>query len=465
MKNINKILAPILVLLQSSLSLALNTSAIPGEKVTYTSAHNRSEICVVPEKLFPAVYDLGDVEDEKKLCSIDFYSNYAVCPKQNSTNPGVLITKLLPNLNRDQTMALCEGPDESLSVKAKFKNSISCSYTPAILAYYHFSKILKTGGNIPTAVVRTMDKEEHLAQVDKGLSYIPDHTDLIYKSWESFKNQHTKGTSTNLFDDTKEFIYGALVENPKHEYQYTEVSGVGQYDTRYERFIQQKPYLKLTDTRSVQEIAESAEFSKLAPVIVQMKDVSDMILLDTMFSQDDRIGNIHYRMTWYTLKKDEKTGQLEIKTKKSDAELSKDKKSWIIPEAEKPIQAAGGMLIREMLLKDNDCGVNVTNRSNMMRMVSALEGIRHMSASTYKKFMEFYKVARNPETIAWMKNTLLFTNQDLGLVTPASRVSFLANLDKAHSVLLENCKSGLLKLDLNINEALPGAQIKAQVCE
>lgn len=444
-------------------ALALNISQIQGDKTTIASPQGRVEICAIAPKIFQNIYSDSDLKDEKELCAMDFYRTQVLCPKQNSTNPGVLVAQINEGQAREQALAMCKGSNDDLSIKAKFKSSISCSYTPAILAYYHFSRILKAG-RVPVAVLRTMDKDEHLKIVQKGIQFTKDGA-LIHENWENFANQHTKLNNYNLFDGSREYVYGALTENPKKEMKYTEVSGVGGYETRYQRFLQQTPYLRVADKRSVQEIAGSSDLQKLIPVVVQMKDVSDMILLDTLFSQDDRIGNIHFKYAWYYTAQDPQTGKLTIENKGSKAQLSSDKKTLRIPEEEKDLQNQGAVLVKEMLLKDNDCGVNVAMRTNMMRKINALEGLRHISPRTYQRFMNFYKISKNAETLNWMKRDLLFTDADLGLNEQTGSKSFLSNLEKVKSVLVQGCKSGTLKLDLNLDQLVNPHDIQQISCE
>ena len=449
----------------SSLSFAaLDISQITGQKTIYNSTFGKQEVCVIANKLKPNDYKDKDAKDEQQLCGYDFYTNVGLCSKLNSTNPGTLVVELLSGKSRQETMRMCSSDD--IKVEAKFKNSISCSYAPSILAYYHFSRMLKAG-NVPVAVLRTMDKEEHLKVTKEALRILSSKpNDVIYKTWSSFLSEHQAGTNQNIFDTTGKFVYGALSDNPKGEYRYTEVSGVGSYDTRYERFLQQPPYKKVSSSARVSELAGSDQYKKIAPVVVQMKDVSDMILLDTLFSQDDRIGNIHYKLSWMIEKTDAATGKKSFDFEKSKASLASDKKTWIIPENEKAIQSSGAVLVKEMLLKDNDCGVNIDKRSNMMRKISALEGVRHMSGRTYKRFIEMYKMAQTPEFKNWMRNTLLFREADLGS-NPATRSgkSFYGNLEKARSILVANCKSGALKLDLNVDDYIPGNAPQNYSCE
>ena len=443
--------------------LALDINNFPSEnKTMINSPAGRIEICAQAHRMIPAAYKDKDDKDESELCSYNFYSNMALCPKLNSTNPGVLVANILTGKSREQTMAVCTSNND-ISVQAKFKNSISCSYTPSILAYYHFSRMLKAG-NVPVAVLRTMDKTEHKTVVQRALNIISNSSEIIYKTWKSFFNAHEAAASPALFDTSKQFVYGALADNPKKEYRYYDISGKGVYDTRYQRFLQQQPYLNVTSPLSISQIAGSTDIKKTLPLVVQMKDVSDMILLDTLLSQDDRIGNIHYKLAWYSIDKNPETGKLSYKTANSKTELASDGKSWVIPENEKAIQASGAQLIREILMKDNDCGVNVKERSNMMRQISAIENVRHISARTYKKFLEMYQIAKTPEFTNWLKNELMFTSNDIG-AAGIKGMTFIGNLEKAYSILNTNCKNGKLKLDLNVDDLIPGHQPTVMACD
>ena len=67
-----------------------------GEKIVELPAAGRSaEICVIPKHFPGALYSDKDLKAETQLCSIDEYTNTAVCPKTNSTNPGLTSTRCL----------------------------------------------------------------------------------------------------------------------------------------------------------------------------------------------------------------------------------------------------------------------------------------------------------------------------------------------------------------------------------
>src|SRR5215470_3605390 len=61
-----------------------------GEQTVDHSVPGRNaEVCVIPKHLDVGRYFDKDVEIEAQLCNIDEHKNSAVCPKLNSTNPGL----------------------------------------------------------------------------------------------------------------------------------------------------------------------------------------------------------------------------------------------------------------------------------------------------------------------------------------------------------------------------------------
>src|SRR3954468_10369568 len=48
-----------------------------------------TEICIIPKRLNRAMYSEKDLKREQTLCSLVRGVNAAVCPKTNSTNPGL----------------------------------------------------------------------------------------------------------------------------------------------------------------------------------------------------------------------------------------------------------------------------------------------------------------------------------------------------------------------------------------
>jgi hypothetical protein len=456
MKTLIKVLPGFICLLTSS-AWALDVRDLKGEKATsFFSTRGVEEKCVVPTKWPGGYYTDKDKKQEGKLCEQDFYKNVATCPKYNSTNPGILIIEPTEKYSREAINASnCDTDAMGLKTESKFKQSLSCSYTPSIIAYYHFSRLLGGAGRVPVNVVRTMDIATHRELSNKANA--KSLSGVIDQTWRSFQDVHNNpGRYPKVIDSTRSQVYGALVSNIKGENIYSEVNGFGDYETRYPRFMKQRPFLNVASTQSLTQIAGSNSFQKVAPLAVQMKDVSDMILLDTLLNQQDRIGNIHFKFVWYI--QDASTPGSWL-TEKSDAKVVINKatraRETVIPTEEKATMTAkNAVLVKEMYLKDNDCGVAKTN---MMRQNSALEAVRHMSYKTYSHFMGLAKAIPMNVTRDFLYREFLFDEEDYEKV--------YANAKKAKEILYGNCKSGALKFDIDLEDYTAGATPSAKSCD
>ncbi|WII73171.1 hypothetical protein QJS83_04700 [Bdellovibrio sp. 22V] len=438
--------------LSFSTALALNLSELRGDARTeYRSPQGLTELCVISKKYPGGKYKNGDIEKERQLCAYNFYTNMGICPKYNSTNPAILM--LQPNAKYSKPAidaSNCNLDKMDVKTEAKFKQSITCSHTPSILSYYHVSRILGGVGRVPPTVIRTMDKSIHQRLTVKANNYLRGSREEIAQAWRIFADWHkSPRLHPNVFDNSQTQVFGALSDNVKNEEKYMEVSGRGSYETRYERFMKQAPFLRVSSAQSVAQLAGSTNFKNVAQTALQMKDVSDMILLDTLLNQQDRIGNIHYKFYWYYL---DPQNPGKIQRDKSDAEWVNEQ--LVVPPQETqkmaPYQAA---LVKEMVLKDNDCGISKTN---MMRKYSVLEKVRHMSYQTYRNFLAFHQSLNTQDSRDYFQQELLFSSAEFA--------SLQQNAAKARQILVEKCQSGQLKFDVDLENYVPGANLPSVSC-
>lgn len=431
-------------LMFSSTAFALDLPDLRGDsRKEHQSTRGTQELCIVPKKLIGGRYDAEDLKKETELCSYNFYLNVGVCPKLASTNPATLLIKPNTQYSKEAIDAsACDLKAMGLNTDAKFKQSITCSYTPSILSYYQVSRLLGNIGKVPPAVLRTMDIRTHAMITKKALDLLTDPTSPTKVSWLRFAKLHQDPRFfPDVVDRSLTQIFGALSDNVKNEEQYIEVSGVGPYETRYERFLKQKPFQKVSSRQSVTQIVGSTQFANIAQTVVQMKDVSDLVLLDTLLSQQDRIGNIHYKFYWYS-----------INPQSNKMERTKSKARWIngvikVPDEEsRAMDGRQAALLKEMVLKDNDCGVIKTN---MMKKVNALESVRHFSYNTYRRFLYFAQSLIDPAMKTYFKEEMLFSGPDYA--------TLIANAQSAKQILVQKCQSGELLFDLDIENYTPGA--------
>src|SRR5262249_54188011 len=148
----------------------------------------------------------------------------AVCPKLNSTNPGLDIHSLPQGSTPDQVEAArCK--IAGAHKIAKYKLSSSCSYTPSILGYYHVSRMLGGIADVPPSVLRTFDLQNHISIGRAALAQTSSGS-LIHQTWASLMAQLTAGAASKrrdlLLTDDFAQSYGALSENPTDESFYKE---------------------------------------------------------------------------------------------------------------------------------------------------------------------------------------------------------------------------------------------------
>src|SRR3984893_9807526 len=229
MKNARRIIQLCLLcmaLLGSTVAYtALAAHLALGGKIVELPAPDRSaEVCVIPKHFPGAVYSDNDLKAESQLCSIDEYTNAAVCPKTNSTNPGLDFYSLPPGFTPQQVEAAhCKTP--GVKKIAKYKLSTSCSYTPSILGYYHLSRILGGIANVPPAVLRTVDRQNHVALGHTALGETASSS-LIHQTCRALLARLTAGAGASkrdfLLTDDFSHSYGALSVNPTNEQFYKE---------------------------------------------------------------------------------------------------------------------------------------------------------------------------------------------------------------------------------------------------
>lgn len=440
----------ILALMALTPSYALDLNRLQGEiRREYRSPQGLPEVCIIPKKWEWGSYKQGDQEKEEELCNYDFYSNMGLCPKYTSTNPAILLIEPNDKYSKEAIDASnCDVKAMKVKTEAKFKQSVSCSNTSSILAYYQISRLLGNAGRVPVAVIRSMDRSIHRTLTQKAVRKFGNSSSEIAQTWNQFARIHQNYSDhPEVFDSTESQVYGALSDNIKNEDYYSDVSGKGNYETRYQRFQKLKGFVRASSSKTVPQIVGTSDFTKVAQDVTLIKDVTDMILMDTLLNQQDRIGNVHYKFYWYFVV----AGKIE--RMKSDARIIKDKLT--VPTIEKQ-QMAGKMaaLVKEMVLKDNDCGVTKTN---MMRKISALEKVRHFSFQTYRRFIAFEKTLTRADVRDYFMNEMLFTESNFK--------SLQDNAKKAREILKSRCRSGSLRFDVDLENYVPGGKRLQTSCE
>lgn len=144
-------------------------------------------------------------------------------------------------------------------------------------------------------------------------------------------------------------VYGALSDNPSNEVRYAEInSNSADGDVSKSRFFATQPVRNITNSAGAGAIV-GREFAWAAPVLMQKQDMADLVLMDFIFQQQDRFGNIHAKFYWYWLNDSGALQRRRIRLGAGDQPNLSDKPN---PNA---------VVVKRLLLKDNDCGSRAGN--------------------------------------------------------------------------------------------------------
>ncbi len=417
-----------------------------GEKLVDLQVPGKNaEVCVIPKHFIGGGYSNKDIAVESQLCNIDEHTNAAVCPKLNSTNPGVDFYSL-PQGDTPNQVEAARCKTAGAKKIAKYKLSTSCSYTPSILGYYHVSRMLGGIAEVPPAVLRTFDLQQHIALGRSALAQSASST-IIHQTWAGLMSQLTAGTNSSrrdfLLTDDFAQSYGALSENPTKENFYKEFFNGGATNVaRALNFRDKNPIVAM--------LARNLEISTLVgrnfvtenvQKLVQLKDAADLIVIDTLMNQQDRFGNIHYLTTYYYHDTNDLNQDGSAKLKSSEG---------LTPEEAARV---GAVQVKKLLLKDNDCGVA---KDNIAKQTGLADRIAHIDPQTYRLILQFDSIADSAETKQFFVRELVFTASDYENIR--------RNLKDLATKLKQACLQGRLKLDLDLQAHFSSQPLKAQSC-
>jgi hypothetical protein len=418
------------------------------EITEHTAPNGTVELATRPATFpgHPEIYSKKDIEKEKELAGIDFYNgktkeglDIVLIPKTYSTSPGLNIhaIKLPAGVSRLTYAEAHTGKAHSSGdrVIAKYKQSIPTHFTfsPSILGYYHLSRFLDAG-HVEPAIVRTMDVSAHKPFADLGKAKAIGSNNR--KQWTELRALDEAHSNPTLYIKDGKQLYGSLQANPTGEESYPHLSDLAGAAA----FAASSEFAKVTNPNPLKLNYKDAS-GKLNQAavqqIVQIRDLSDTVLMDFIMGQADRFsGNMHSEKIYLWIE----NGVLKNKTKKSDPAKAAEQLKQIPPEA---------VLVNRMIMKDNDAGLISGNSAKTYHL---LEKISHMDAKTYDRLLDLQKELQKPEVAQWYQAEILFT--------PANFKTMKDNVDQAVDILTAR-KDKTLFLDANVSAAL-GAEDKQE---
>lgn len=457
---------------------------------TFTSPNGVQESCIAIAKLPIGEYKASDVQEEQRLCGYDFYNNtVALCPKVWSTSPGTMIQDFsgLASSSSQAESSLC-GQNTRMKTLSKFKQTMNQSgtsgtFSGSSIMYYHFSRALDAIVTVPTAVYRSMDKDAHKARVtDRARPAASARMNVAGWNWmrQAEASPAAYSPTSDLFTQDRKKIYGVLLKDKGERYgaeiNGTRASGWGDgqnYDFQktpaFAALKTAQPLAQAIETgytAALRDGAMARAFASGKPstqqMVLWMNEVSEIVLLDYIFSQQDRVGNIDY--IWHWAYVDQATG--EVKAEKV-ADEYKDLSRAQLARIPVPASLAGKnpVLVQKTSIGDNDAGglvqyANFTRRTGMLEGVAGKTGpLRHLNPETYRRVV---RLARDFQRRGENYQTLDREIRILGYNDSGDRrfAQLINNTIRVAGILETNCASGQLKLDLvSFKKAMKGQMV------
>ncbi|MCF6272197.1 MAG: hypothetical protein L3J37_03260 [Rhodobacteraceae bacterium] len=447
-----------LFMLVASVTSAFAGDTVVGIETNFTSPNGVVERCVRITPIPGGVYSSGDLEDEADYCAVDLYAeNVALCPKTWSTSPGMQVYDISGgNYANDRASFMRNACPEGKSAKDlasdvwfKFKPTMNQSgtsgtFSASSLLYYHFSRYFDATVKVPVAVWRSMDAQAHLDEVARAGLALSGRARMNHEGWRALvgadQNPESYQPTDELFTSDRRQIFGVLLNSPGHRYgpsiNGTRESGWGKGQNR--DFQETPAFLALRSSSPLEQaIAQglaagrkvSAINRDLGPdvppqqMVYWMKELTEIVLFDYIFSQQDRVGNIDYTPYYYWLENGEMTRQKAKKHERGDDTVPQD-----------------ALLLMRTNLNDNDAGGRV-QYANFTKSTQMLEKIRHFNGNTYRQLMALEADLQSQgEIYQWVASSFGLDERQINQV--------VVNTGLAANILRDTCEAGNLIFDL-----------------
>lgn len=430
--------------------------ATQAQAQTYQSPNGRIEECHILPPLPGSDLSKKDLEMEKELCGINFYAaDIALCPKTNSTSAGIKIYDIsdLKMTSDAYEKTECVDDDADGDKVAKFKTTMwqkNTSGTTSIssLLYYQLSRYLDTTLEVPVSVYRTIDKDVFLNRV---MVRAQGQSPMSRAAWEILKQTAVNPAAYNPTDDVmtkdRQQFYGSMIDKKGTRYG-AEINSnrkAAWGAPQYAEFQTTVPFMALRNPKPLKDAIAGAPYPA-AQMVFWMRELSEIVLLDYILSQQDRVGNIDYVWQWYWVQNGEVMHK-KVKSKIPRARI----KEIAVPEE---IKAFNPVLLQRTHINDNDASATVPAGNNS-KQTKALENLRHFNAGQYKKLLDLAK--------DFKANGPISTQLKNYVTAPGLHKMIADNTILAAAILEKSCRANLLRFDLTPSRFLKGEQVEAKI--
>ena len=381
--------------------------------------------------------------DKKKideLDSLDFYAStgtqcVGVVPKLHNTSAGIEIYRLPPTMSKD-TFESREGPYRQGFTKkfsnkrdgekiAKFK---TYPIAQPALACFCMSRLLGHLVEVPPATYRTMDVQEFQKVGNQARE--TGHPSCT-QAWADLRSWVQSGNPKLVLPGSK-LVYGSLAQNPRGEDSSPEdywTVGAIRGHSFYKVLSSKAPVasiLNLNDVKSLQDLALA-------------QDMTRGVILDSIFKQVDRLGNISVAVLQHYVTTD---GKVKWDEKVSD----KDKAGAVSPL----------LPLKRIMYKDNDDGMNWGR--DAVSVTPILSETHHLDQTIYNRLQWLAGLMQDGQPGSDVKIKDYFVNAVH--ISGDNYDNLKASLIKQASALKSRVDSKDIQLDLNFEGTMKNLYAK-----
>ncbi len=238
-------------------------------------------------------FKMRDKRKIDELGLMNFYAksgrtSVAVVPKLHNSSAGIEIYRI-PESTSKEAFQKRQGPYRS-GVTSEFSNKRSATKLAKFkfgrkaesgMAYFYVSRILGKLVDVPPATYRTMQIEA-FNRVSKQ-AHQTGNKHCTY-AWQALRSRVRNKDSRFVLPEGK-FVYGSLAENPRGEY-----SSPPSYWT-IDRIKRKRFYKVISSSSPVSKILDLDD-KKCLQDLALAQDLVRGVVLDEIFKQADRLGNI-----------------------------------------------------------------------------------------------------------------------------------------------------------------------------
>jgi hypothetical protein len=400
------------------------------------------------------------------LCAIDFASaDTAVCPKNWSTSAAALVYALAGTPWSGRRAAfeaeICHrgthAIDASAGELAVFKHSMndratSATYAPSVLLYDHLARWLGLRVRVPVAVEHRFPIAWYRQRVvAPGLALVREHASrkMLLAAWtrldEILQAPRTDPEAAEVLLPDREQLWGASLLFTGRRYgpevNGTRASGWGAGQNH--DFQHTAPFIALRTPgdldqaarRAIAEARKDPQMAEALPADIepgQVKwwaaEVLEIVVLDYLLRQQDRVGNIDYEWRWLWLEGG------EVRS---------------LPAGKGPAPRQDARRLRVTWLNDNDAGIR-GGYVNYAEKTGMLEGLRHFDPVLYGRLKTLAAdfSAQGPLYRAVASGYRLRSREVAGI---AKRVAAL------DALITASCQAGHYRFDLTPADLLGAA--------